>query len=93
MVPLVNRKRSYSSSAFREAHVMVGAPAALLDTKQKDLSIETADQCAGRSLEFPDKFVYCPTSPNCPPWMLCMYIERKQHLSHCYFVLFICSQS
>lgn len=58
MVLLLNRKRSYSSSAFRKAHVIVGAPAAPLDTEDKDLTIEMANQCAGRSLEFPDKFVY-----------------------------------
>ena len=42
---------------------MAGAQAATLDIEDKDLTLEMADQYAGRSLQVPEKSMDCHKSP------------------------------
>lgn len=62
---LLKRNRSYSSAfpGFSNADVMAGAQAATLDIEDKDLTLEMADQYAGRSLQVPEKSMDCHKSP------------------------------
>jgi len=53
---------------------MAGAQAATLDIEDKDLTLEMADQYAGRSLQVPEKSVDCHKSPEQLIVMLYIYV-------------------